>query len=50
MVGERPSGFMAKKLYSLIKNARQDSQGISTLLDKYQNTLVTEKKSKSNNP
>ena len=31
---ENPSGFIPKKLYSLIKNARQDSQGISTLYDK----------------
>ena len=31
---ENPSGFIPKKLYSLIKNAWQDSQGISTLCDK----------------
>ena len=33
---ENPSGFIPKKLYSRIKNARQDSQGISTLYDKKQ--------------
>ena len=33
-VDESTSGFIRKKLYSLIKNARHDSQGISTLLDK----------------
>ena len=39
---ENPSGFIPKKLYSLIKNARQDSQGISTLNDKKESTLVNE--------
>ena len=38
------SGFIPKKLYSLIKNARQDSQGISPLLDKQQNILITSTK------
>ena len=37
---ENPSGFIPKKLYSLIKNARQDSQGISSLFDKKENTLL----------
>ena len=41
-----PSGFIPKKLYSLIKNARQDSQGISTLTDKSKHILVTESKEK----
>lgn len=44
---ENPSGFIPKKLYSLIKNARQDSRGISTLFDKQQGTLVTENKAKA---
>ena len=44
---EYPSGFIPKKLYSLIKNARQDSQGISSLFDKKENTLVTENKAKA---
>ncbi|MES9994057.1 MAG: reverse transcriptase family protein, partial [Candidatus Thiodiazotropha sp.] len=42
-----PSGFTPKKLFSLIKNARQDSQGISTLFDKNQKEMVTENKSKA---
>ena len=33
-VDESTSGFIPKKLYSLIKNARQGLQGISTILDK----------------
>ena len=38
-----------KKLYSLIKNARQDSQDISTLLDENQHAeTVTENKAKAN--
>ena len=44
---ENPSGFIPKKLYSLIKNARQDSQGISSLFDKKENILVTENKAKA---
>ena len=44
---ENPSGFIPKKLYSLIKNARQDSQGISSLFDKKENTLVTENKAQA---
>ena len=36
-----------KKLYSLIKNARQDSQGISTLYDKKESTSVNENKAKA---
>ena len=45
---ENPSGFIPKKLYSLIKNARQDSQGISTLYDKKKDsTLVNENKAKA---
>ena len=44
---ESPSGFIPKMLYSLIKNARQDSQGISTLTDKTKNSLVTENKEKA---
>ena len=47
---ENPSGFIPKKLYSLIKNARQDSQGISSLFDKKENTLVTENKAKKLKP
>ena len=46
-VDESPSGFIPKKLYSLIKTARQDSQGISTLKDKSKNILVTENKEKA---
>ena len=44
---ESPSGFIPKMLYSLIKNARQDSQGISALIDKCQNNLATEQKAKA---
>ena len=44
---ESPYGFIPKKLYSLIKNVRQDSQGISALTDKYKNILVTENKEKA---
>ena len=44
---ESPSGFIPKKLYSLIENARQDSQGISALIDKSQNILATEQKAKA---
>ena len=44
---ENPSGFIPKKLYSLIKNARQDSQGISTLYDKKESTSVNENKAKA---
>ena len=44
---ENPSGFIPKKLYPLIKNARQDSQGISSPFDKKENTLVTENKAKA---
>ena len=43
-----PSGFIPKKLYSLIKNARQDSHGISPLLDKQQNILITSTKGQAN--
>ena len=39
--------FIPKKLYSLIKNARQYSQGISTLYDKKESTLVNENKAKT---
>ena len=35
------------KLYSMIKNARQDSQGISAPIHKSQNILVTEQKAKA---
>ena len=38
---ESPSGFIPK-MNHLIKNARQNSQGISTILDKGLNSLVTE--------
>ena len=48
---ENPSGVIPKKLYSLIKNARQESQGISTLYKKKTNkqkkkTTTTKKKKK----
>ena len=45
---ENPSGFFPKRFYSLIKNARQDSQGISTLYDKKESSLVNENKAKAN--
>ena len=44
---ENPSGFIPKKLYSFVKNTRQDSQGISSPFDKKENTLVTENKAKA---
>ena len=45
---ETPSGFNPKKLYTLIKNARQDSQGTYTLYDKpKESTLVNESKAKA---
>ena len=36
------SGFTHKKLYSLIKNSRQDAQGVSPLKDSSTNTLLQE--------
>ena len=50
---ENPPGFIPKKLYALIKNARQDSQSISSLFDKKKkkntkkHTLFTENKAKA---
>ena len=35
------SGFTPKKLYSLIKNSRQDAQGVSPLKDSSTDTLLT---------
>ena len=35
------SGFSPKKLYSLIKNSRQDAQGVSPLKDSSTDTLLT---------
>ena len=40
--------LVPKKLYSLINNARQDLQGISTLYDKKESTLVNENTAKAN--
>ena len=44
---ESPSVFVHRKLYSLIKNARQDSQEISALINKSQIILATENKAKA---
>ncbi|MCG8046380.1 MAG: hypothetical protein JAY66_11960 [Candidatus Thiodiazotropha taylori] len=42
------SGFSPKKLFSLIKNSRQDSRGISTLKDNTDGTLHSENTVKAN--
>ena len=36
------SGFTPKKLFSLIKNSRQDAQGVAPLKDQSTDTLLTE--------
>ena len=45
---ERNSGFTSKKLFSLIKNARQDTQGVSPLKDPSTNTTFSQNKEKAN--
>ena len=40
--------FSSKKLFSLIKNARQNSQGVSPLEDKGTNTAFSQNKDKAN--
>ena len=45
---ERNSGFTSKKLFSLIKNARQDTQGVSPLKDPSTNATFSQNKEKAN--
>ena len=45
----RDIGFSIKKMFSLIKNSRQDSGGISTLKDKENNTLHSDNVEKATN-
>ena len=39
--------FAPKKLFSLIKNAKQDSHGVSPLKDKYSGTTFSQNKDKA---
>ena len=45
---EKNSGSISKKLFSLIKNARQDTQGVSPLKDPYTNTTSSLDMEKAN--
>ena len=45
---EKNSGSISKKLFSLIKNARQDTQGVSPLKDPNTNTTSSLNKEKAN--
>ena len=45
---EKKSGSISKKLFSLIKNARQDTQGVSPLKDPNTNTTSSLNKEKAN--
>ena len=45
---EKNSGFVPKKLFSLIKNARQDAQGVSPLKDPSTNSTSSQNKEKAN--
>ena len=46
--GGENTGFTSKKLSSLIKNSRQDIQGISSLKDSSDNVLYSENTKKAN--
>ena len=45
---DSPPGYIPQKLNSLIKNAEQDSKGISSLLDKQHNILIKSKTGQAN--
>ena len=45
---EKNSGFVPKKLFSIIKNARQDAQGVSPLKDPSTNSTSSQNKEKAN--
>ena len=45
---EKNAGFTSKKLFSLIKNARQDTQGVSPLKDPSTNANFSQNKEKAN--
>ena len=47
-IDEKNSGFVPKKLFSLIKNARQDAQGVSPLKDPSTNSTSSQNKEKAN--
>ena len=45
---DKTSSFAPKKLFSLIKNARQDAQGVSPLMDPSTNMTCSQNKDKAN--